>query len=165
MTLFMSTEGPDVPPKPGAVEVRYWGSAPSWEAARKLQSKVDKLAPRGTRTYIAHSLVRKDFRNAPNLFLPEREMEDKPYLVLYIDDPDEPDADSIDVALERRKLDFTSDMFERIAFDVYSAPTPPSAAPPDTPPARRLGAHWKKVCITVTEILARSSSSPPGGQV
>ena len=161
MTLFMSTEGPDLPPLPEAIDVRYWGSTLEWDAARKLQSKVDKIAPRGTRTYIAHSLVRKDFRKWAALFGTGVKMPRLPYLVVYITDPEAKNAESFADALNARRLGLNPDDYERIAFEVYSAPPPPEADPGHS---GNLGNHWHHVCDTVTEILLHSSSSPPGGQ-
>jgi len=144
MIRFISTAGPNKAPLAG-IDVRFWGSALTLADAVKLKASVDQepeLVKLGAsvKTYIAHSLVRKDQRRQTKLFDPKVPLLESTYLDMYIDDPAQPNARLID-----------ENKHSSIGFDVFSAPS---------------GKNWHDICLAATEVLVGfSSGSPPGSQV
>jgi len=143
MIRFISTAGPNKAPLAG-LDVRFWGSALTLADALELKASVDQepeLAKYGdgVKTYLAHSLVRKDQRKFAKVFDSKLQHLETTYLDMYIVDPAQPNARPID-----------ENKHASIGFDVFSAPS---------------GKNWHDICLAASKILEGFSSGPPGSQV
>jgi hypothetical protein len=140
MLRFISTAGPDPVSSMPAIDIRFWGSAPTWDEALALQAKVDQALKRahlaaGMETYIAESMVIRDLRKRVDLFDGTLPM---PYQTFYF----VKNSDQHPNVVSRAP-------YETIGFDVFSAP--PTV-------------DWDTVCEKATQMLVEFSSGPPGGQ-
>jgi hypothetical protein len=140
MLRFISTAGPAPVSSPPAIDIRFWGSAPTWEEALALQAKVDQALERAKldarmETYIAESMVIRDLRKRHDLFDGTLPM---PYQTFYFIKNTNRHPNVVDRG-----------PYETIGFDVFSAP--PTV-------------DWDKVCDKATQMLIDFSSGPPGGQ-
>jgi hypothetical protein len=92
MMRFVSTAGPDTRPPDGEIDVRFWGSAASLDAALALKGRVDaeiqrnpELTARKVNTYLARSFIARD-RATQTLFSFHLPL---PIQLFYIEDPPE----------------------------------------------------------------------------